>query len=116
MTQPCEDDLLEDTTREEKRILCSVVRKTGSKISGLLFVAGLLILFFGIYLFVTVPDPVMSARLSVIFTGFLGFAGALNIMGGLLLLLGEEEHVCSTPGPSPEQVPANPNPDLPSAN
>ncbi len=106
--------MLEDTTREEKRILCSVVRKTGSKISGLLFVAGVLVFVFGIYLFVTVPDPTMSTRLSIIFTGFLGFVGALNIMGGLLLLLGEEEQVCSTSelsGELPSRLDSDPEVD-----
>ncbi len=85
-----EEDLLKDTTKEERRILCSVVRKTGSKISGLLFVSGILVLIFGAYLLSTVPDPIMSIRLSIIFTAALGFIGALNIMAGLLLLLGEE--------------------------
>ncbi len=85
-----EEGLLKDTTKEERRILCSVVRKTGSKISGLQFVSGVLVLVFGVYLLSTIPDPAMSVRLSIIFTGALGFVGALNIMSGLLLLLGEE--------------------------
>ena len=92
-----EEGLLRDTTKEERRILCSVVRKTGSKISGLLFVSGVLVLVFGAYLLSTIPDPAMSVRLSIIFTGALGSIGALNIMSGLLLLLGEEP-VCLANG------------------
>jgi hypothetical protein len=90
MSSDEEEGLLRDTTKEERKVLCSVVRKTGSKISGLLFVSGVLVLIFGVYLLTTIPDPAMSARLSIIFTGALGFVGALNIMCGLLLLLGEE--------------------------
>jgi hypothetical protein len=85
-----EEDLLKNTTREERRILCSVVRKTGSKISGLLFVSGILTLIFGIYLLSTNPDPAMTVTLNIIFMSAIGFIGALNIMSGLLLLLGEE--------------------------
>lgn len=92
-----EEGLLRDTTKEERRILCSVVRKTGSKISGLLFVSGVLILVFGVYLLSAKPDPAMSMRLDIIFTGALGFIGALNIMSGLLLLLGDEP-VCPADG------------------
>jgi len=35
-------------------------------------------------------DPVLSARLNIVFTGALGFIGGLNILCGLLLLLGED--------------------------
>jgi hypothetical protein len=90
MTKEPEEDMFEDTTKEERRILCSIVRKTGSKLSGLMFVSGILVVAFGIYLFAAVPDPVMSTRLGIIFTGAIGFVGGLNIMCGLLLLLGEE--------------------------
>jgi len=51
---------------------------------------GLLLFIFGIYLLIEPQDPVLSVRLNNIFTGALGFVGGLNILCGLLLLLGED--------------------------
>jgi hypothetical protein len=67
-----------------------MVRRLGSKLSGLLITCGVLVLSFGIFLLLEPPDPFLSARLEIIFTGALGFIGGLNILCGLLLLIGED--------------------------
>ena len=90
MSEENEEPILKNTIHEERELLCNVVRKTGSKLSGLMIVSGILVFLFGAYLLTVSPDPVMSTRLGLIFTGALGFIGALNITCGLLLLLGEE--------------------------
>jgi len=86
-----EDYLLKNTIHEEKAQVSMMVRKLGVRLSGLMFAAGILVLGFGIGLLVIPADPVLSARLSFLFVGALGFIGALNILCGLLLLLGEED-------------------------
>ncbi|HEY4674571.1 MAG TPA: hypothetical protein VIH48_00790 [Candidatus Bathyarchaeia archaeon] len=58
--------------------------------SGLMIASGFLVAAFGTYLLFQPVDAVMSPRLSLIFIGALGFVGGLNIMCGLLLLLGED--------------------------
>jgi uncharacterized membrane protein HdeD (DUF308 family) len=85
-----EDKLLQDTVEEERYQVSNIVRRLGSKLSGLMITCGLLVLAFGIYLLFEPPEPALSARLSIIFMGALGFIGGLNIMCGLLLLLGED--------------------------
>ena len=85
-----EDKLLQDTVEEERFQVSNIVRRLGSKLSGLMITCGLLVLAFGIYLLFEPPEPALSIRLSMIFMGALGFIGGLNIMCGLLLLLGED--------------------------
>jgi hypothetical protein len=85
-----EEDLLKNTIEEERIQLCKVSRRLGSKLSGLMITCGLLVLIFGAYILMTPPNPVLSDRLCAILTGALGFVGGLNILCGLLLLLGED--------------------------
>jgi hypothetical protein len=85
-----EERLLKNTIHEERFQVRDAVRKLGSKLSGLMITCGFLVLVFGIYLLIVTPDPVLSVRLNIIFTGALGFIGGLNILCGLLLLLGED--------------------------
>ena len=85
-----EEDLLKNTIEEERAQVLNVVRRLGPKLSGLLFTCGILVFGIGVYMLIVPPDPVLSARLSIILAGALGFIGALNIMCGLLLLLGED--------------------------
>jgi len=85
-----EERLLKNTIREERLQVCNMVRRLGSKLSGLMITCGFLVFVFGIYLLFVPSDPLLSARLHIIFTGALGFIGGLNILCGLLLLLGEE--------------------------
>ncbi len=85
-----EKQLLRNTIRTEQSRLRDMVRRLGSKLSGLMITCGFLVLTFGIYLLIVPSDPVLSARLSLVFTGALGFIGGLNLLCGLLLLLGED--------------------------
>jgi hypothetical protein len=87
-----EDELLQNTIDEEKTKVFNTVCRVGPKLSGLMLVSGLIVLAFGIYLFFMVPDSVMSVRLSFVFTAAVSLVGALNILCGLLLLIGEEKH------------------------
>ncbi|MBS7632097.1 hypothetical protein KEJ15_00525 [Candidatus Bathyarchaeota archaeon] len=90
MSEKEEETLLKNTTHEERHQLCAVVRQLGSKLSGLMFVCGILVLAFGVYLLLVPQDPVLSVRINIIFTGAMGFVAILNIICGLLLLLGED--------------------------
>lgn len=90
MAETEEEKLLKDTIEEERLQVRNIVRKLGSKLSGLMIACGILVLVFGIYLLVIPLDPELSPRLNTIFIGALGFLGGLNILCGLLLLLGEE--------------------------
>jgi len=85
-----EKDLLKNTIEEEQAQVLNVVRRLGPKLSGLMFVFGILVFGISVYVLVVPPDPTLTVRLSIILTGALGFIGALNIMCGLLLLLGED--------------------------
>ncbi|MEM2119199.1 MAG: hypothetical protein QW840_03630 [Candidatus Bathyarchaeia archaeon] len=85
-----ESEMLKNTIKEERRKMVDMVRRLGSKLSGLLMVCGFLVFAFGIYIGIVPQDPALSPKLNIIFTGALGFLGGLNIMCGLLLLLGEE--------------------------
>jgi len=88
-----EDDgepLLKNTIGEERFQVWYLVRRLGSKLSGLMIACGFLVFLFGIYLLIEPPDPFLSVRLQTIFMGALGFVGGLNILCGLLLLLGED--------------------------
>jgi hypothetical protein len=49
-----------------------------------------LVFAFALYMIFVPQDPVLSPRLSIVFMGNLGFVGGLNILCGLLLLLGED--------------------------
>jgi len=84
------EKLLKDTIEEERTLVLEIVRRLGLRLSGLMFVCGLVVSAFGIYLLAVPPDPFLSARLEAIFYSALGFIGALNISCGLLLLLGED--------------------------
>jgi uncharacterized membrane protein HdeD (DUF308 family) len=90
MAEEEEKRLLKNTIDKERSQLCNVVRKLGSKLSGLMITCGFLVFALGIYVLVAPPDPVLSPRLYVIFVGALGFIGGLNTLCGLLLLLGED--------------------------
>lgn len=90
MTEKEEEKLLKNTIEEERFHVSNIVRKLGSKLSGLMITCGFLIFVIGIYLLSAPPDPLLSTRLTIIFTGALGFIGSLNIFCGLLLLLGED--------------------------
>ena len=85
-----EKKLLRDTIEEEKLRLCSMVRRLGSRLSGLMFTCGILVFAFGFYILLVPQDSVLSTRLNIIFTGALGFIAILNVLCGLLLLLGED--------------------------
>jgi len=85
-----EDKLLKNTIREERLQVFNIARRLGPKLSGLMITCGVLIFIFGIYLLFVPIDPSLSVRLSIIFTGALSFIGGLNILCGLLLLIGEE--------------------------
>jgi len=84
------EHLLKNTVRQERAKVFNMVRRIGSKLSGLMITCGILVFLFGIYLLFATPDPVLSPRLNLVFTGALGFVGGLNILCGLLLLLGED--------------------------
>jgi len=90
LTETEEEKLLKDTIEEERFQVSNVVRKLGSKLSGLMIACGVLVFVFGVYLLVAPLDSNLSPRLNLIFIGALGFLGGLNILCGLLLLLGEE--------------------------
>lgn len=84
------EGLLKDTIIEERAKLCDVVRRLGSKLSGLMLACGLLVTAFSIYLVSVPQDSILSIRVSLILTGAIAFVGGLNILCGLLLLLGED--------------------------
>ncbi len=84
------EHLLKDTVAEERRQVRNIVRKLGSKLSGLALACGFLVFAFSFYILLVPQDPVLSPRLSIVFAGGLGFVGGLNILCGLLLLLGED--------------------------
>jgi hypothetical protein len=90
MSEENEEKLLKNTIKEERLQLSNVVRRLGSKLSGLMITCGFLVFAFGIYLLISAPDPLLSARLNIIFISALGFVGGLNMLCGLLLLLGED--------------------------
>lgn len=82
--------LLKNTIEEERVKVRSIVRRLGSKISGLMITCGFLVLTFGAYFLITPQDPNLSLRLKLVFTSALGFLGGLNILSGLIILLGED--------------------------
>lgn len=90
MPEESENELLKNTIDEEREQVRNVVRRLGSKLSGLMITCGFMVFAFGIYLLISAPDPVLSARLNLIFISALGFFGGLNMLCGLLLLLGED--------------------------
>lgn len=90
MAEREEEQLLKNTIKKERIQVYNIVRKLGSKLSGLMITCGFLVFIFGIYLLIEPPDPALSARLNLIFTAAIGFIGGLNILCGLLLLLGED--------------------------
>ena len=90
MTKREEKRLLKNTIGEERIQVWNMVHRLGSKLSGLMITCGVLVFVFGIYLLIVPPYPVLSATLNIIFTGALGFIGGLNVLCGLLLLLGED--------------------------
>ena len=85
-----EKKLLKNTIEEERLQVCNMVRRLGSKLSGLMLTCGILVFAFGVYLLVVPQDPLLSPRVNIIFMGALGFIAILNILCGLLLLLGED--------------------------
>jgi len=91
MKEKEEERLLKNTIEEERLQIYGVVRRLGLRLSGLMITCGLMLFVFGVYLLIEPQDPNLSARLSNVFTGSLGLVGGLNILCGLLLLLGEGE-------------------------
>ena len=89
--QEQESSLLKNTVDEEREKVCALVRRLGLRLSGLMLVCGFLVLLFGSYLLFAASDSWFSAEISYVLVGGLGFVGGLNILCGLLLLLGEEE-------------------------
>lgn len=85
-----EERLLKNTIEEEKQKVRRMVRRLGLRLSGLMLVCGVLVFAFGCYNLLLPPDSGLSVRLTLILVGALGFVGGLNIMCGLLLLLGED--------------------------
>lgn len=90
MVEKEEKKLLKDTIEEERLHVCDMVRRLGSKLSGLMFTCGILVFAFGVYLLIVPQDSVLSPKVNLIFMGALGFIAILNILCGLLLLLGED--------------------------
>jgi len=90
VTEGEEERLLKNTIEEERFQVSNMVRRLGSKLSGLMITCGFLVFIFGVYVSVVPPDNVLSTTLNIIFAGALGFVGGLNILCGLLLLLGED--------------------------
>jgi len=90
MAEVEEERLLQNTIEEEKAQVSDMVRRLGSKLSGLMLTCGFLVFVFGIYVLIAPPDLGLSAIINTIFIGALGFIGGLNILCGLLLLLGED--------------------------
>jgi hypothetical protein len=84
------EGLLRDTVMEERQKVRDIVRRLGSKLSGLTLTCGFLVFAFALYIIIVPQDPVLSPRLSIVFMGSLGFVGGLNVLCGLLLLLGED--------------------------
>ncbi len=84
------EHLLKNTVAEERRKLRDIVRRLGSRLSGLAFTCGLIVLGFAIFMLFEPQDPVLSSRLGIVFMGSLGFVGGLSILCGSLLLLGED--------------------------
>jgi len=84
------EKLLKNTIEEEREKVIRLVCKLGPKLSGLMLTCGLLVLIVGIYFGIVPQDPSLSPRLNIIFIGALSFLGVLNILCGLLLLLGED--------------------------
>lgn len=85
-----EKHLLRNTIKKERSQVFDMVRRLGSKLSGLMFACGVLVLGFSVFILLEPPDPVLSTRLMLLFIGALGFVGGLNILCGMLLLLGED--------------------------
>lgn len=90
MTEEEAEGLLKNTIEEERSQICNVVRRLGPRLSGLMITCGVLVFVFGIYILIVPTDPVLSVRLGIVFAGALGFIGGLNLLCGLLLLLGED--------------------------
>lgn len=84
------EHLLKDTVIEERQQVRDIVRRLGSKLSALTLTCGFLVFAFALYVLFVPQDPILSPRLSIVFTGGIGFVGGLNILCGLLLLLGED--------------------------
>jgi len=89
-TSEAEEHLLKNTIEEEKQKVRRMVRRLGLRLSGLMLVCGVLVFAFGCYSLLLPSDSGLSVRLILILIGALGFVGGLNIMCGLLLLLGED--------------------------
>lgn len=86
-----EEHLLKNTIDEEKQRVRRMVKRLGLRLSGLMLVCGVIIFSFGVYLFAIPADSSpLSVRLNLLFMSALAFIGALNILCGLLLLLGED--------------------------
>lgn len=85
-----EKQLIKNTIKTEQSQLQNMVRRLGSKLSGLMITCGFLVLTYSVYILIVPPDPALLATLGWIFTGALGFIGGLNLLCGLLLLLGED--------------------------
>lgn len=90
MGEADEKHLLKDTIKKERLQVLNIVRKLGAKLSGLMIACGVSVLGLGVFMLVEPPDPVLSTRLALLFIGALAFIGGLNVLCGMLLLLGED--------------------------
>ncbi|UCE28905.1 MAG: hypothetical protein JSV85_06495 [Candidatus Bathyarchaeota archaeon] len=83
-----EEELLRDTTGSESYDVFKVSARFGRLSSGLVTAVGVALLGFSLYiLFINVQLAFLDS--GVFFFSFLGFLGAVNILGGLLLLAKE---------------------------
>jgi len=82
-----EEKLLKDTTGLESYDVFKISARFGRLLSRLVAIVGILFLIFSLYiLFAGVQFLVLGSE---VFFIFLGFLGAINILGGLLLLAKE---------------------------
>jgi len=85
-----EEYLLKNTVVEERQKIRQIVRRLGPRLSGLIMTSGLLTFIFGLCLLIMPQGTGLSPGLNIILMAALAFVGVLNILGGLLVLLGEE--------------------------
>ena len=83
-----EEGLLKDTTGLESYDVFKVSERFGRLLGRLLAAVGILFLIFSLYLLSTGAQFLFLGSEALFFI-FLGFLGAINILGGLLLLAKE---------------------------
>lgn len=83
-----EEELLKDTTGLESYDVFKISAKFGRLLSRLVAIVGILFLIFSLYILSTGAQFLLLGSEALFFI-FLGFLGAINILGGLLLLAKE---------------------------